>query len=638
MKESHNAYGTQTIRRLAGAEANFDKPPLVRPYRGRRPEGQPLVQGRGMPVLMPTSAPGVIDGGLPPAGLSQGHVSVDSRGYVLPHEQRGATAAKGHGRWRDVPVDEAKEHQEINKRSDLPGRRKLPASEVHDLLELKGGFHNAADLGKTNSSQLAASQAHPFWNENRAHDGADHRQRSDHSEQKELADALNQYTSMMVQTYRKKAFPNFTDSVHALDPAKSGVMDLLDLVRLFKFASMTSHVVQMFFEHIKTSDDYIGPNGVHMISTKRVIDAMKPYFDRNAAMDGPTNLRPGPPVRAAQRKQLDWFFVTVHSKFKNVRQLFRFLDAERNGTLGRREIRDRFALNHYPLEIADLVYDYCNPAGYGEISFEMFANAIGPFVRGGHAARGEYVPMEPSTCEDPERTRQAKTLMREIGARASVRFNSIGEFWRGIDEEKKGYLTKEDMTHFFRGHGASKDGAELIADWIDEDGSGTVDFSEFANILGPYITMMPHHMSNMDAAYENSGEVQATTQRASRGLGDYTEPENLREICSRMKGKEDRGRRKETQTILKALADKADQKFRRLRDCFAPLDKFRGGHLRLEDVEDFFVKAYLPDVMGRTLFEVLDDGSGMVSYVDFMNTIGPSVLPGYTMLNEGQDI
>merc|ERR1719316_2606773 len=77
----------------------------------------------------------------------------------------------------------------------------------------------------------------------------------------------------------------------------------------------------------------------------------------------------------------------MHLKFKNVRDAFRALDLDKDGTVSRQELQMFFAGFGLPKEAADTVFTALDEDGSENVDYSEFMGLFGPIIAPGHQAR-----------------------------------------------------------------------------------------------------------------------------------------------------------------------------------------------------------------------------------------------------------
>jgi len=74
-----------------------------------------------------------------------------------------------------------------------------------------------------------------------------------------------------------------------------------------------------------------------------------------------------------------------------------------------------------------------------------------------------------------------------IGEKAMFKWKNVRDAFRTIDQDRSGTVDKEEMKAFFRQFCMPEESAAMLFDYLDEDGSGELDYVEFMHHFGPLI-------------------------------------------------------------------------------------------------------------------------------------------------------
>lgn len=184
--------------------------------------------------------------------------------------------------------------------------------------------------------------------------------------------------------------------------------------------------------------------------------------------------------------------------------------------------------------------------------------------------------------------------MEDIGRKLPLHFRHVRDAFRPLDLAKDGKITRSEMRSFLRGFGWSHEIADRLFALADEEGCGTVDYTEFMShfesVLGP---------ANRPAARSPAIAVK--------------DPNIEREINE----------------IAMIVGEKLVTKFQNSRQAFSPLDLSNTGCITKSEMRRFFRNLNMPnDAADKVYGALLRNGSQTVVYDDFMCLFGPTTLPG----------
>eukprot|EP00931_Biecheleriopsis_adriatica_P022731 TRINITY_DN14529_c0_g1_i1.p1 TRINITY_DN14529_c0_g1~~TRINITY_DN14529_c0_g1_i1.p1 ORF type:complete len:615 (+),score=123.16 TRINITY_DN14529_c0_g1_i1:97-1941(+) len=163
-------------------------------------------------------------------------------------------------------------------------------------------------------------------------------------------------------------------------------------------------------------------------------------------------------------------------KFKHVRDAFRPLDLERNGTIKREELRAFFRGFGHPAKAADRVFDLLDEDNIGQINFSSFMkhfdSLLGPSFRS--TKRTPIIPVE-----DPSLSKEVNDIAQVIRNRLTTKYSNFQAAFRALDLSKDGRVTVDELKIFIKQFNLHPSAADKFFLALDEDGSGYISYREF---------------------------------------------------------------------------------------------------------------------------------------------------------------
>jgi len=176
-------------------------------------------------------------------------------------------------------------------------------------------------------------------------------------------------------------------------------------------------------------------------------------------------------------------------KFSNGRAAFRFFDSDHDGVVSRGEVRHFFRFFNMPKEKSDEFFDELSPDG-DDIEYTNFVSLLWPYI-----VPGVVEPVLSSMHElgDREKVaapgamhadvkRLAKTI-KTIERKLEEKFKGAQGAFRGIDFNRDGVVSREELRQFFHIYGYEPGDADQLYDFLDTQGQGNVHYSDFAKIF-----------------------------------------------------------------------------------------------------------------------------------------------------------
>lgn len=244
--------------------------------------------------------------------------------------------------------------------------------------------------------------------------------------------AQNQAEQAAILRKKKMEFQNLLDlvghkaatkfkTIHAcfrtVHRANTGTMDRDELGELFRSFNLQDEFADRFMDHMdpeKTGEiefselqqiigQYIQPGYKARPSSK---------VERNDAGKSVEQRK-----REAELQQLaEIIGAKAHAKYRCLRDCFRFVDEDKDGTVSRTECLRFMEVFGFPHAVGDHVYDLLlDKSGHsGEVDFKTFLNTFGPYIQPGYAAM--YQAPSPADGPGPYASREGSS--RPQSARA----------------------------------------------------------------------------------------------------------------------------------------------------------------------------------------------------------------------------
>lgn len=202
--------------------------------------------------------------------------------------------------------------------------------------------------------------------------------------------------------------------------------------------------------------------------------------------------------------------------------------------------------------------------------------------------------------------KELKTAHAKIRDHFATRFTEVRRGFRLLDEDHSGRLTRDELKAVLmmfnldiKAHLIDK-----IIDIADADGSGDIDYAEFAQIM----TIENIFDMNKGANAKNFADLKAPP---AKRVGGPT----LRAGVSP----------KEVQYAQQTLQEQLLEKYSRITDAFKFIDSDRTGHLERAEVKRLLVEFNVPDIKDQAIEALIDfadyDGDGVINYAEFARVL-----------------
>jgi len=189
-------------------------------------------------------------------------------------------------------------------------------------------------------------------------------------------------------------------------------------------------------------------------------------------------------------------------RFRTVREAFRFVDADHDGKVDRREIQCFFRVFNIPEDAANKMFDYLDKDGNDSVDYNEFVQHFGPYIQPGYRLP-ERLPPAPSrkpramSLQEPQTARTSREhnkghpdlekMLRVVTEKAAVKWRKARECFRYVDADLMGFVTRDEVRRFLGHFGLPNYVADTLFRQLDLDKDGKVDYREFVDYFSPYI-------------------------------------------------------------------------------------------------------------------------------------------------------
>jgi len=284
--------------------------------------------------------------------------------------------------------------------------------------------------------------------------------------------------------------------------------------------------------------------------------------------------------------------------------------------------------------LADRFFDLMDTDGKGQIDFQTFLTFMTPVIEEGKIADSWDDAASDSTRE-PSRSSSAQDVIGEITEngmspneefyhelqlihlKAPQRFAHAKDLMRYLDADNDGYITRDEIRHFFRAFSLPTEAADRLTQRLGSVAAGQVQYQKFVSFVGPSLDMLPGMQAvmtsrNMTEAWELSEHRAVRTWASSRSASICDRTDSLPEM------------KKELQELMQDIGRKLPLKFRHVRDAFRPLDLSRDGRITRSEMRAFLRGFDWSENLADRLFDLLDvDRLEEVDYNEFVSRFVP---------------
>jgi len=202
--------------------------------------------------------------------------------------------------------------------------------------------------------------------------------------------------------------------------------------------------------------------------------------------------------------------------------------------------------------------------------------------------------------------KELKASHDKIRNHFATRFTEVRRGFRLLDEDHSGRLDRDELKAVLmmfnldiKAHLIDK-----IIDIADADGSGDIDYAEFAQIMTCENILELNHGANA----KNFADLKGAP---AKRVGGPTIRAGVNP--------------KEVQYAQQCLKATLLEKYSRLTDAFKHIDSDRTGHLEREEVKKLLVDFNIPDIKDAAIETLIDfadyDGDGEINYAEFARVL-----------------
>eukprot|EP00930_Biecheleria_cincta_P004870 TRINITY_DN1057_c0_g1_i1.p1 TRINITY_DN1057_c0_g1~~TRINITY_DN1057_c0_g1_i1.p1 ORF type:complete len:628 (+),score=107.83 TRINITY_DN1057_c0_g1_i1:105-1988(+) len=217
---------------------------------------------------------------------------------------------------------------------------------------------------------------------------------------------VNQAEQAAAHRKKQQEFQNLLDlvghkaaakfkTIHAcfrtVDSDHNGTVDHEELVALFRSFNLQEEFADRFMEHMDPQHTgEIEYTELQQIIGQYIQPGYKASKERRVAVRADACKTMEQRKREAELKQLaEIIGAKAHAKYRCLRDCFRFVDEDKDGTVSRAECVRFMEVFGFPHSVGDHVYDLLlDKTGHsGEVDFTTFLGTFGPYIQPGYAVQ-----------------------------------------------------------------------------------------------------------------------------------------------------------------------------------------------------------------------------------------------------------
>jgi Ca2+-binding EF-hand superfamily protein len=188
--------------------------------------------------------------------------------------------------------------------------------------------------------------------------------------------------------------------------------------------------------------------------------------------------------------------VRLQSKYRKATDAFRGIDLDGDGTVNMKENRIFFLEHQYKTDTADEFFYTLDKNREGYITRDSFLYVFGPFLS---RERQDSHPRVKSKKKHAELSNECALMLEAVGAKLSQKYNSAKDCYRLLDRDRDHKVSLDELRFFFKNHGWAKSDADFffyeIADvQVDPD---NVSMARFQHIMSAFVNFPTHPRFNV---------------------------------------------------------------------------------------------------------------------------------------------
>jgi Ca2+-binding EF-hand superfamily protein len=337
-------------------------------------------------------------------------------------------------------------------------------------------------------------------------------------------------------------------------------------------------------------------------------------------------------------------------KFTNLREAFRFVDADKDGCVNRGEVRYFFRAYDLPETVADRFFDRL-AQGARSIDYLDFVRCMTPAIECGQPPSRDSDSQVSTREPSPRRAAAAvdrqhafeeefRDVMEQIRMKAVQRLGHARELKRFV-AARDGYVSRSELQHLFRAFCISQKTADAFFDRLAEMGSGDVEYEALMHWICPLLKDLPgvEGLQPQSEAAANlyvmplwASSASADTERSGSSARSNTsspiptdelyyanQHEAVRKNAERWGQMQAEVWADELRMLVKSIREKLPLKFKHAREAFRPLDVSRDGKVTPTEMRSFVRGFGWSHEVADRLFALLDtERRGEIEYGEFV--------------------
>lgn len=260
-----------------------------------------------------------------------------------------------------------------------------------------------------------------------------------------------------------------------------------DLQELFQNIHMSSSSADRFF-------DLMDSDGSGILDSLELRGLIGQYIK-------PGERTPRDPAKSVQAMKLakaevnlqqlgEIIGVKAGQKYRNVKDCFRYLDADHDGNITRRECMNFMEVFGFPTSVGAQVFKMLSSeSGDSDyIDYNTFLRTFGPYITPGYKGMWKQEKQVPARKMSRAQV-ELHQLGELIGCKASQKYRNVRDCFRSLDYNHDGTISRGECIQFMETFGLPSSVGERVFSLLGEAGGDEefIRFTTFVSTFGPYI-------------------------------------------------------------------------------------------------------------------------------------------------------
>jgi Ca2+-binding EF-hand superfamily protein len=209
--------------------------------------------------------------------------------------------------------------------------------------------------------------------------------------------------------------------------------------------------------------------------------------------------------------------------------------------------------------------------------------------------------------------------VEKVGTNLSCKHVSLRQAVKAIDEDRDGFIGRDDAKRFFKTMGFSEEMGDRFFDQMDKKGDGLLDYQKFRKIVGPYM-QKGYDSGSVATVYTDKTSASSEVPRASS--------RQCRTTSQAASHQSFKSKAQDVSANLEELGEKMAQKHTNTHKAFRNVVTDKEGQISRTEVQRLFYNYGYGAKMADQVFDNLDSGCrGTISAEDLKQQLQPYMQP-----------